>query len=62
MSSKILVLAADLALMPSAMAADSAAAGKPEVRLSYQLYSSEDGRFVADYIVQSKGGRSYVVE
>ncbi len=58
MSSKILMLAAVVALMASAMAVDSAAAGKPpKVSLSYQLYSSVvDNDIVVEYTVQSKGG------
>jgi len=52
---RITLLAAVVALMASAVAVDSAAAGKPQVGLSYQLYSSADGTFVVDYTVPSKG-------
>jgi hypothetical protein len=58
MSSKILMLAAVVALMASALAVDSAAAGKPQVGLSYQLYGFVDGTFVVDYTVPSKGAGS----
>ena len=50
----ILVIAA--ALLMLAVSTDGVDAAKPEVKLSYQLYSFDDGTFVVDYIVQSKGG------
>jgi hypothetical protein len=48
-------LAVVVALMASAVAVDSATAGKPQVGLSYQLYSFTDGTFKVDYVVSSKG-------
>jgi hypothetical protein len=54
--SRILALVAVAAvLLAAAVAVDSATAGKPQVGLSYQLYSSVDGTFVVDYTVPSKG-------
>ena len=45
-------------LLAAALAVDSASAGKPQVGLSYQLYSFADGTFVVDYTVPSKGAGS----
>ena len=50
----ILTIAA--ALLIVAVSTDGVEAGKPQVGLSYQLYSFDDGTFVVDYTVQSKGG------
>jgi hypothetical protein len=50
----IVVLAA--ALLMLAVSTGGVDAAKPQVQLSYQLYSFADGTFVVDYTVQSKGG------
>ena len=55
MFTRITLLAAVVALMASAVAVGSAAAGKPQVGLSYELYGFADGTFVVDYTVPSKG-------
>jgi hypothetical protein len=49
----ILVIAAALLMLAVSTGVDAA---KPQVGLSYQLYSFDDGTFVVDYMVQSKGG------
>ena len=51
----VALLAVAAVLLAAALAVDSASAGKPQVGLSYQLYSGVDGTFVVDYIVPSKG-------
>jgi len=58
MSRILALVAVATVLLASALAVDSATAGKPQVGLSYQLYSFADSTFVVDYTVPSKGAGS----
>jgi hypothetical protein len=52
---KILLIGFVVGLTTAVVFAGSAQAGKPQVQLSYHLYSFDDGSFVVDYVVAGKG-------